>query len=180
MTRRRLVAFVIAGAVGLAACSAGATNHAARSSTTSAPVQATSTTSTVSTTTSTPATTNLVVTDAIRSQLVAAGAALNSLSPSDYTGLRAGETYYAYDATTQVYWAAAALSPSPSSTPAQVASQDDGAYLLFVRPEGGAWKAYDVGLAGTPEGSACPIAVPTAVLGLWGWPPGSCRPTTIS
>jgi hypothetical protein len=61
-----------------------------------------------------------------------------------------------------------------------VASQDDGAYLLFVRPQGGAWTVYDVGLAGTPAGSACPATVPSAVLELWGWPPGSCRPATIS
>ena len=76
------------------------------------------------------------MTDAIRSQLVAAGAALNSLSPSDYTGLRPGETYYAYDATTQTYWASGGLSRAPSSMPAQVAAQDDGAYLLFLRPAG--------------------------------------------
>jgi len=175
--RGRLVAIIAAGAIGLAACSAGSTNHAAHSSTTSAPAR---TTTTVATTTSTPSATDLAVTDAIRSQLVAAGAALNSLSPSDYTGLRPGETYYAYDAATQTYWASAGLSPSPSSMPAQVAAQDDGAYLLFLRPQGGAWKAYDVGLAGTAEGSACPVTVPAPVLSLWGWIPGSCRPTTIS
>jgi len=111
---------------------------------------------------------------------VAAGAALNSLPASDYTGLRPGETYYAYDATTATYWAGAGLVPSASSTPAQVATQDDGAYLLFDRLPGGTWKAYDVGLAGTPEGSACPATVPVAILRLWGWPSGSCRPTTIS
>jgi hypothetical protein len=120
------------------------------------------------------------VTDELRSQLVAAGAAHNSLSASDYTGLRPGETYYAYDATTRTYWAAAALDPSPSSTPAQVAAQDDGAYLLFSRPQGGSWTVYNVGLAGTPEGSPCPVTVPSTILGLWGWPPGSCRPATIS
>jgi hypothetical protein len=121
-----------------------------------------------------------VVTAAVRSQLVAAGAALNNLPASDYTGLRPGETYYAYDAATRTYWAGAALSPSPSSTPAQVAAQDDGAYLLFEQPQGGSWKASDVGLAGTPEGTACPVAVPAGILSLWGWNPGSCRPSTIS
>jgi hypothetical protein len=121
-----------------------------------------------------------VVTADLRSQLVAAGAAHNSLPASDYTGLRPGETYYAYDAGTQTYWAGASLDPSPSSTPAQVAAQDDGAYLLFSRVRGGSWTVYDVGLAGTQEGSACPVTVPSAVLGLWGWPPDSCRPATIS
>ena len=58
--------------------------------------------------------------------------------------------------------------------------QDDGAYLLFERPQGGAWKAYDVGLAGTPDGTACPVAVPSAILQLWSWGPGTCRPSTLA
>lgn len=120
------------------------------------------------------------MTNQVRSELVAAGAALNSLPPSDYTGLAPGETYYAYDASTGTYWAGAALIPSPSSTPAQVSAQDDGAYLLFDRPADGPWKAFAVGLAGTPDGSTCPIAVPAGILQLWNWPPGSCRPSTIS
>jgi hypothetical protein len=111
---------------------------------------------------------------------VAAGAALNNLPASDYVGLRPGETYYAYDANTGTYWAGASLDPSPNSTPAEVASQDDGAYLLFERQGSGGWKAYAVGLAGTPEGTPCSITVPAAILELWNWPPGSCRPATIS
>ena len=173
---------IVVGALGLAGCSSGSTTSAtttgAETSTTPVPVSSTTLGPTSSTTS--PPTSNLVVTDALRSQLVAAGAAQHNLSPSDYTGLRAGETYYAYDATTHTYWAGASLDPSPSSTPAQVASQDDGAYLLFDRPQGGTWTVYDVGLAGTPEGTACPTTVPSAILGLWGWPPGSCRPATIS
>jgi hypothetical protein len=166
------------GAVALAGCSA-TTGKAGHGATTSAPATTTST-SRPTTTTTVPTTSNLVVTDAVRSQLVAAGAALNSLPPSDYTGLRPGETYYAYDAATQAYWAGAGLLPSPSSIPAQVSTQDDGAYLLFTRPKGGAWKGYAVGVAGPPEGSACPVAVPGAILSLWNWAPGSCRPSTIS
>jgi hypothetical protein len=166
------------GAVSLAGCSATA-GKAGDATTTSAPATATST-SRPTTTTTVPTTSNLVVTDVVRSQLVAAGAALNSLPPSDYTGLRPGETYYAYDAATQTYWAGAGLLPSLSSTPAQISTQDDGAYLLFTRPWDGAWKGYAVGVAGPPEGSACPVAVPSAILGLWNWAPGSCRPPTIS
>lgn len=173
-----LVSMVLAGAVALTACSGSSPKPSALSSTTSIP--ASSVPSTGSTTTAAPTTSNLVVTNDIRSQLVAAGAALNSLSPSDYTGLRPGETYYAYDSATQTYWAGAGLLPSSTSTPAQVASQDDGAYLLFERTQGGTWQAHDVGLAGTPEGSTCPLVVPSSILTLWGWPPGSCRPATIS
>lgn len=172
--RARLVAVVAAGALGLGACSAGTTDNASGTSTTASPAS----TTTVAPTTTTAPTSDLVVSNAIQSQLIAAGAALNSLPASDYTGLRRGETYYAYDGATQTYWAGGALAPSPSSTPAQVAAQDDGAYLVFERPQGGVWKAFDVGLAGT-EGTPCPVTVPTAILDLWGWDPGSCRPTTI-
>ncbi len=181
--RARLIAVFALGALGLGACSAG--SHQAATTSTVPPVATTTTanstsTTSASTTTSVPTTQDLVVTAAIRAQLVAAGAGLNSLVSSDYTGLRPGETYYAFDAATQTYWSGAALSPSPSSMPAQVAAQDDGAYLLFERPQGGAWKVYDVGLAGTSDGSACPVTVPAGVLSLWGWPPGGCRPSTIS
>ncbi len=178
------------GALVLGACSAAPSTPATtRSASTSAPHRSTtgttagsstSTTSPSTTTTAALTTANLVVTDEIRSELTAAGAALNSLPATSYTGLRPGETYYAYDAATQTYWASSGLVPSASSMPAQVSTQDDGAYLLFSRPAGGAWKAYAVGLAGTPEGSPCPIAVPAAVLQLWHWAAGRCRPATIS
>ena len=168
--------------VSLAACS-GSTAHGANqtSTTVAAPTSTAPTTSSAnSSTTSAPTgAQDLVVTDAIRSQLVAAGAQLNNLPASDYTGLRAGETYYAYDPVAKVYWAGAGLDPSTASTQAQVSTQDDGAYLLFERPASGQWKAYDVGLAGT-EGATCPVQVPAAILQLWQWAAGSCRPRTIS
>jgi len=170
---------VIVGVVAMAGCSGTPTGKTATAATTSAPV-ATTTTAGSTTTEAAAAASNLVVSSAIRSQLVAAGAALDSLPASAFTGLRPGETYYAYDALTQTYWAGAGLLPSSSSTRAQVATQDDGAYLLFTRPRGGAWKGYAVGVAGPPGGSACPVAVPSAILSLWNWPPGSCRPSTIS
>ena len=47
-------------------------------------------------------------------------------------------------------------------------------------PPGWGVEGLAVGLAGTPEGSACPVTVPAAVLSLWGWPAGGCRPSTIS
>ena len=119
------------------------------------------TTPPATTTTAGAQTSNVVVTDEIRTELIAAGAALNSLSPSDYTGLVPGETYYAYDASTKTYWAGAGLVPNPASTQAQVSAQDDGAYLLFERQAGGTWKAFAVGLAGTakaaPARSRCPL-----------------------
>jgi hypothetical protein len=110
----------------------------------------------------------------VSAALLQAGAALNGLQASDYTGLAPGVTYYAYDGTTATYWAGAALVPSSSSMRAQVSVQDDGGYLLFSRPANGAWQVWDVGLAGT-EGAVCPVAVPSAILALWHWAPGTCR-----
>jgi hypothetical protein len=118
---------------------------------------------------------NLVVDDALRAKLLAAGAKLNGLAPSDYNGLVHGLTYYAYDPVTLTYWAGARL--DPLSYQAQVASQDDGAYLLFSRPKSGSWTAIPVGMAGGPEGGPCPTALPAAVVKVWGWPPGTCHPS---
>ncbi|HWD08014.1 MAG TPA: hypothetical protein VHA57_02860 [Actinomycetota bacterium] len=118
---------------------------------------------------------NLIVTDALRAQLLAAGAALHGLPTSDYTGLVAGQTYYAFDPATGTYWAGAALSPSASSYQAQVSAQDDGSYLLFEKQSGGTWTAKSDGLTGIP-GSTCPLPVPAAVLALWHWTSGTCRP----
>jgi hypothetical protein len=178
--RGATVVVVVIGALALGACSAGPKDNATHTPTTTAPtIPAPSSTTAAPSTSAGQPTSNLVVTDAVRAQLVAAGASLNELSAADYTGLRPGETYYAYDAATTTYWAAAGLQPSPTSTPAQVATQDDGAYLLFERPARGQWKGYDVGLAGARYGGKCPIAVPATVLVLWTWAPGSCRPAVI-
>jgi hypothetical protein len=118
---------------------------------------------------------NLPVSDAVRQSLLDAGAAHQNLPPTDYTGLRPGETYYAYDADTATYWAGAALDPSPSSLKAQVASQDDGSYLLLQMPPGGSWIVYNDGLGGI-GGTPCPVTIPPAILRVWGWSPGACQP----
>ena len=177
-------AVIAVALLGLAACSTGSTSTTARTSTASGSGAATTRTAPFGSQPTAPTTTvtgtaNVAVTDQVRAQLVAAGAALNQLSPADYTGLVPAKTYYAYDAATKTFWAGAGLVPRPASTRAQVSAQDDGAYLLFERPAGGSWKAYAVGLAGTREGGACPVTVPSAVLGVWNWPPASCRPATI-
>lgn len=194
--RWRAVA-VSAGMVGMVAFSGctGSSGNSASGTTTSA--LATTTTATATTTVITSATSlpagssttsgpgsdkaaqNLVVTPALRVQLVQAGAASHDLTAADYTGLTPGATYYAYDPATETYWAGAQLEPSPASMPAQVANQDDGAYLLFERPASGPWKVWNVGLAGI-EGTTCPTVVPAGILALWGWPPASCRPASIT
>lgn len=127
------------------------------------------------TTPSTTKTQNLVVTNKIRGQLLAAGAALHQLPVSDYTGLRKGETYYAFDPATNEHWAGAALVASQSSVKAQVGDQDDGAYLVFRESAGGAWKAWDAGIPGSSN-YTCAANVPASVLAVWNWAAGTCHP----
>ena len=115
------------------------------------------------------------MTNDVRAQLLAAGAAANQLPVSDYTGLRPGATYYAVDPATGISWAGAALAPSASSFQAQVAAQDDGSYFVFEKAPGGTWVARQDGLGGI-QGSTCPLPIPAAVLALWQWPAGTCRP----
>lgn len=125
---------------------------------------------------------NLPVTDAIRAQLVAAGAAEKHLKASDFVGLVKGSTYYAFDPATNTYWAGAALKPSASSVPAQVSTQDDGSYTLFHRSASGTWSAIDTAMAapnGPADGTPCTVAPPADVLAAWGWPAHSCHPTGV-
>jgi len=122
-------------------------------------------------------TVNLVVTSIVRQSLLDAAAAYHQLPASDYTGLRAHETYYAYDGATHRYYAAAGLVPSATSLKAQVGTQDDGAYNLFTRAAGTTkWTVYNDGLGGA-EDSICPLALPAAILSVWGWKKGSCYPS---
>jgi hypothetical protein len=123
---------------------------------------------------------NLTVTDAVRSQLLGAGAAYNGVPVSEYSGLASGLTYYAYDSATETYWAGARLSPvlTPADQPpsqAEISAQDAGSYLIFSQPKGGAWKAYAAGNTG--QGTPCPVTVPAPVLAVWGWPAAGCRPS---
>jgi hypothetical protein len=166
------VAIAVAGVVAIAGCSTSSGTSSSPPGTTSSAATPTGSSSTATTT---PTAENLVITNAVRAQLVTAGAALNGLPASAYTGLAAGTTYYAYDPVTATYWAGAALVPSHSSQRAQVSVQDDGSYILYSRPSGGAWKAQPVGLAGI-EGATCATSVPASILAMWGWAPGTCRP----
>jgi hypothetical protein len=124
-----------------------------------------------------PAAQNLVIDNRIRAQLVAAGAAVHRLTPKDYVGLVKGETYYAYVPAKGIYWAGAGLDPSPKSLPAQVGSQDDGAYMVFERHGDGPWRVWETGIPGDPQ-FTCAVKVPASVLKVWNWKPGTCHPPT--
>jgi hypothetical protein len=181
MTQARLlgISAVLAGTVSLAACSSSAGQPAAANTAPAASsVSATSAAPPASANPSPTGAENLVLTDAIRAQLVAAAATLNSLPASAYLGLVHGESYYGFDPATNTYWAGGALDPSPSSQPAQVSVQDDGGYYIFEEPAGGSWTASAEGMAGI-EGATCSVHIPAALVALWHWAAGACRPAGV-
>ncbi|MEP6641588.1 MAG: hypothetical protein ABJB93_06730 [Gaiellales bacterium] len=127
------------------------------------------------TTATAPRDQNLVVDNKIRAELVAAGAAVHKLTPKDYLGLVAGETYYASVPAQGTYWAGAGLRPSLKSMQAQIDNQDDSAYMVFERHGDGPWRVWETGIPGDSE-FTCSVKVPAAVLKLWAWKPGTCHP----
>jgi hypothetical protein len=121
---------------------------------------------------------NLTLTDQVRRQLIHAKALEAGVPDSAYLRLYRGSAYYGLDLNTGIYWAAASVVPSRDSVRAQVWTQDEGAYNIFVMRPGGDWKIYDAGRDG-PEarsGTQCPIKVPAAVLRAWHWAPNTCDP----
>jgi hypothetical protein len=121
---------------------------------------------------------NLVVTAAVRKELFDADAAYHSYPPSDYRGLAPGTTYYAFDSQNDRYYAAAGIVPNSKSMGAQVGTQDDGGYNLFVMKRGASkWTIYDDGLGGA-EDSTCPIVIPLPVRKVWNWTMHPCYPNT--
>jgi hypothetical protein len=185
MTQARLLGMgaVLAGMVSLAACSSSASQPTAANTPPAATTSSAIATSAVPPASVNPSPSptgaeNLVLTDAIRAQLVAAAAALNSLPASAYVGLVHGESYYGFDPATNTYWAGGALDPSPSSEQAQVSVQDDGGYYIFEEPAGGSWTASAEGMAGV-AGGTCSVHIPPALVALWHWPAGACHPAGI-
>jgi hypothetical protein len=176
-------AFVLAGlALALSACGTGHSSPPTSPSSTTSLAPTTSSTpvaaTTSSTSTSAPQTSsgpsNLVVTDQLRAELIAAGASFNNIPASEYSGLRPGLTYYAYDPATETYWAGAGL--VGTTMQAQVSTQDEGAYMIFHRTGSGAWGVQAVGLDGGALGACPPQTPPPDIVALWGWSAGSCRP----
>lgn len=176
-----LVGLVVSAALALAGCSSSSSSSP---STTKAP--ATTTTMQGSTTTAAmPGSTaqNLAVTDAVRQELInAVSAACTGTTPADFSGFKAGLTYYAVYGSTGTYWAAGQAVPSAAglsgNAPAGVCLQDAGSYWIFTKgPGASTWTASQAGYSG--PGSACPNSPPPlAVTNAWGWPAGSCRPAS--
>ena len=117
-----LGAMALGAGVTLAACSSSPDAANTSSTTTTAATTSSTPSSTTSTTSSSTSTTgtssqavNETITTDVRSQLVAAGAAVNNIPVGEYSGLTQGLTYYALDHATGTYWAAAQLVPAPSA-----------------------------------------------------------------
>jgi hypothetical protein len=164
-----------------AAAMVGAAGCGSSSTTTTRTVTGIQTTTVTTTGTATgaptptgPAARNLHVSDAFRERLLIVGALANSLPPVDFAGLVPGRTYYAFDTATDTHWAGAQLIASSKSAAGRAAVINDGAYLLFSKSGGGRWRAYRVGMTGA-YGEGCPVEVPSGVLAVWGWAPGSCK-----
>lgn len=184
MTGRRWAATaLVAGALALTACSSASSTSTTSSTSGASRTTGAAGSSTTSSTGAPPTTAvNVPVTDQVRSELVSAGSAVNNIPASEFSGLAPGLTYYGLDRSTGVYWAGARLVAAPSSDPstptqAQVSTQDDGSYYVFRQSPGGGWTAYASGNTG--QDTPCPVTIPAAVLQVWGWSPGSCRPTGV-
>ena len=121
---------------------------------------------------------NLTVTDDVRDQLVKAGAVVTGRPASEYSGLRPGKTYYAYQpgSVEATYWAAAALD-GPKTELAGIRLQDQNSYIMFHRDGDPAatWVPIAAGFGAIPAGEE-PCPIPQSVRDLWQWPAGKCYP----
>jgi hypothetical protein len=169
MTHRSLITpLVVACSLCFAACGSAATP----------PPTSTSASSTNPSAKSAAPAKNLVVTPAVRKSLFDADAAYHSYPPSDYRGLTPGVTFYAFDSQNDRYYAAAGIIPNAKSIGAQVGTQDDGGYNLFVMKRGATkWTIYDDGLGGAQD-SICPLVIPAPVRKVWNWTMHPCYPNT--
>jgi hypothetical protein len=111
---------------------------------------------------------NLVITSAVRTELTAAYASYRRISPSDVAGTRPGDVYYAYDPTTDIYWALANFAPSPTAAPRVLVGFQDGAsWGFFTKAGSGPWKAQ---MGGEPVVCLEVRFFPRAVLTAWSLP----------
>jgi hypothetical protein len=86
----------------------------------------------------------------IRHELLLARSNATHLPDDAFVRLYKGSAYYAIDNKTGIYWAAGSTVPNHDSERAEVYSQDEGAYTIFVLRPGREWKVYDAGRDG-PE-----------------------------
>jgi hypothetical protein len=111
---------------------------------------------------------NLTVTPAVRATLTSTFVAYKNIAASDITGTAPDSVYYAYDPTTQTYWALAQFTPNTSApTQVLVGMQDGGDFGLFSMHAGAAWT---VQTGGYPPPCAEAKYFPATVMEVWGLP----------
>ena len=120
---------------------------------------------------------NLVVTDDVAAQLVQAGSVMTGRPAAEFTGLRPGKTYFAYQPSSvnATYWAAAL--DGPTTQLAGFRLQDQDSYMMFHKDGDPAatWVPIAAGFGPIPAGvQPCPI--PESIRDLWQWPAGKCCP----
>jgi hypothetical protein len=123
------------------------------------------------------ASTNLPLTDAVRAQLLQSGAVLTGRPPSEFSGLRAENQYYALEPNGDDphYWAAAAL--VGNTYLAKVSTQDQNSYMIFDKggDPAATWVPMAVGFGPIPAGDdPCPL--PQSIRDVWKWETGKCFP----
>ncbi|HEY3811400.1 MAG TPA: hypothetical protein VGL49_08190 [Acidimicrobiales bacterium] len=111
---------------------------------------------------------NLFINDQTKADLVNAFATVQHLTPNEIQGIAPGSVYYAYDATTNMYWAVATILPSAwyLALPSELQTNFGGGPWVFTKVSAG-WNE----IAGI--GSGCPL--PTDVLAVWGKTTATCQ-----
>jgi hypothetical protein len=168
----RALAAVSAAIMGLACvgCATTAKPTAASEATSESPVTASAAPSATVATSSEP--TNLVASSTVQQDLLAAFIAFRSnaantpgfapIAPSAVAGISSGTLYYAYDPSTDSYWAVATFSATAaaSQSMAYVGFQDGGDEAVFTKSASGSWLVESVGL--------CLTGLPVGVAAVWG------------
>jgi hypothetical protein len=168
----RALAAVSAALIGLACvgCTTTAKPTAASEATSESPATASAAPSSTVATSSEPA--NLVASATVQQDLLAAFIAFRSnaantpgfapIAPSAVAGISPGALYYAYDPSTDSYWAVAtfAATAAASQSMAYVGFQDGGDEAVFTKSASGSWLVESVGL--------CLTGLPVGVATIWG------------
>jgi hypothetical protein len=90
---------------------------------------------------------NLLVSSDLRSQLTAAYVALRQIPGSDVSGTRPDSVYYAYDQSTNTYWAMADFMPAKTAPQNVLVNfQDGGSSGLFTKAGSGPWQVREGGI----------------------------------
>jgi hypothetical protein len=111
---------------------------------------------------------NLAISSAVRSELTAAYVTYKKISPSDVAGTEPGSVHYAYDPTTDTYWALANFAPSGTAPPkVTVGFQDGASWGFFTKVGAGPWQAQE---GGEPVVCLEVLFFPRAVLTAWSLP----------